>query len=146
MTPFIAGIVVVAFVVGFVVVSWLMRLQQSGKPPKAGDPASAPRVSHADDEVKSDGSAANDAEARERFARRPSAFAWQDKERQYGRVLGLKGTITKDEVRKKYLEAIAKYHPDKVNHLAAEFQVMAEERTKALTEAYNYFRTKYNLR
>jgi len=39
---------------------------------------------------------------------------------------------------------VAKYHPDKVNHLAREFQDLAENKTKEINEAYQYFRNKYN--
>jgi hypothetical protein len=65
-----------------------------------------------------------------------------DKESRYRKLLGLSGATTKQDVRKRFLEVIAKYHPDKVSHLAREFQSMAEEKSKALIEAYEYFRTK----
>jgi hypothetical protein len=63
----------------------------------------------------------------------------------YGRILGLKGTVTGDEVRKRYLTLMAEYHPDKVNHLGAKLKEVAEEESRHITEAYEYFRKKYNL-
>ena len=40
-----------------------------------------------------------------------------EKAKYYGKVLGLSGKITKSHVRKKYLELIGQYHPDKVFEL-----------------------------
>ncbi len=124
-------VIIVAFVLGYALVSWFMQLKptlkntcnKNGPTHKNGD--------YAHQEKTSD---------------RAAPTAQQSKEHEFGRVLGLKGVITKHELRRKYLEAIAKYHPDKVNHLALEFQAMAQEKTKALTEAYEYFRVKYDLR
>lgn len=66
-------------------------------------------------------------------------------EQKYARVLGLKGQVTISEVKKAYRELLGKYHPDKVNHLGDEFKEIAEEKTKAIIEAYGYFRKKYGM-
>jgi len=58
------------------------------------------------------------------------------------------GATTDDDlatIRKKYKELLAKYHPDKVQHLGIEFQDMAERKTKAIMEAYEFFQKKHNL-
>jgi DnaJ-domain-containing protein 1 len=58
------------------------------------------------------------------------------------------GATTDDDlatIRKKYKELLAKYHPDKVQHLGIEFQEMAERKTKAIMEAYEFFQKKHNL-
>ena len=64
-------------------------------------------------------------------------------ERYFGRVLGLSGKISKADITNRYKQLIAKYHPDKVLHLGTEFQQMAEQKTKQINEAYEFFRRKY---
>jgi DnaJ-domain-containing protein 1 len=51
-------------------------------------------------------------------------------------VLGVAPTASKDEIARKYRRMIKQYHPDRVVGLAPEFLQLAEERTKALNEAY----------
>ena len=68
-----------------------------------------------------------------------------DREIIYGRVLGLKGQVSKSEITKRYHELMDKYHPDKVSHLGEEFQCMAEKKAKLINCAYAYFRQKYGL-
>jgi len=41
-----------------------------------------------------------------------------------------------DEIKKAFRQQIARYHPDKVQHLGKEFQSMAADRAAELTEAY----------
>src|SRR5215213_4482207 len=41
-----------------------------------------------------------------------------------------------EEIKRAFRLQIARYHPDKVQHLGQEFQAMAAERAAALTEAY----------
>ncbi|MBI1873605.1 MAG: J domain-containing protein [Acidobacteria bacterium] len=41
-----------------------------------------------------------------------------------------------DDIRHAFRQAIARYHPDKVQHLGKEFQQLAAERSAELTEAY----------
>lgn len=63
----------------------------------------------------------------------------------YRQILGVATGDSPADIRKKYKELLAKYHPDKVQHLGIEFQEMAERKTKAIMEAYEFFRKKYNL-
>ena len=51
-------------------------------------------------------------------------------------LLNIEPTATRDEVKRAFRNEIARYHPDKVQHLAKEFQDMAASRAAALTEAY----------
>ncbi len=51
------------------------------------------------------------------------------------KLLGVSKKSTKAEVQKAYKKIIQQYHPDKVSHLAKEFQVLAEKKTKQLNEA-----------
>jgi preprotein translocase subunit Sec63 len=58
------------------------------------------------------------------------------------RILGVTDKDSPATIRKKYKELLAKYHPDKVQHLGIEFQEMAERKTKAIIHAYEFFRKK----
>ena len=66
-------------------------------------------------------------------------------EEEYRKILGLTNKDTTATIKTKYKELLTKYHPDKVQHLGVEFQEMAERKTKAIMEAYEFFQKKYNL-
>jgi hypothetical protein len=51
-------------------------------------------------------------------------------------LLGLEPAAEADEIKKAFRREIARYHPDKVIHLGAEFQEMAATRAAELTVAY----------
>jgi curved DNA-binding protein CbpA len=51
-------------------------------------------------------------------------------------LLSIEPTATPEEIKRAFRSEIARYHPDKVQHLAKEFQDMAASRAAALTEAY----------
>src|SRR6185503_9505625 len=53
----------------------------------------------------------------------------------YG-LLEIAATASVDEIKKAFRQQIARYHPDKVQHLGKEFQDMAADRAAELTEAY----------
>ena len=50
--------------------------------------------------------------------------------------LELPPTATAEEIKRSFRALIARYHPDKVQHLGKEFQDMAADRAAELTEAY----------
>jgi len=54
----------------------------------------------------------------------------------YYDLLEIPPTSSSDEVKRAFRLQIARYHPDKVQHLGKEFQAMAAERAAELTEAY----------
>jgi len=66
-------------------------------------------------------------------------------ERECAIVLGLSGRVTLHQIKTAYRNEIARYHPDKVNHLAPEFQDLAQARTQRIRSAYEHFRRKYDL-
>lgn len=72
-------------------------------------------------------------------------FSPFEKEKHYAEILGLRGNITKNEIRKSYNNLVMKYHPDRVQHLGEEFKVMSEKKFKEINEAYLFFKKKYNL-
>ena len=51
-------------------------------------------------------------------------------------LLGIERTADADAIKQAFRREIARYHPDKVVHLGAEFQQMAETRAAELTVAY----------
>lgn len=54
----------------------------------------------------------------------------------YYQLLDIAVTAPGDEVKRAFRQQIARYHPDKVQHLGKEFQEMAALRAAELTEAY----------
>jgi curved DNA-binding protein CbpA len=54
----------------------------------------------------------------------------------YYELLDIVPTAPVDEVKRAFRAQIARYHPDKVQHLGKEFQSMAADRAAELTEAY----------
>jgi curved DNA-binding protein CbpA len=51
-------------------------------------------------------------------------------------LLSLEPSASADDIKKAFRAEIARYHPDKVQHLGKEFQEMAATRAAQLTEAY----------
>lgn len=51
-------------------------------------------------------------------------------------LLGVEPTASADEIKRAFRREIAKYHPDKVQHLGREFQEIAAVRSAELTRAY----------
>ena len=54
----------------------------------------------------------------------------------YYELLEIAPNAPADEMKKAFRAQIARYHPDKVQHLGKEFQAMAADRAAELTEAY----------
>ena len=54
----------------------------------------------------------------------------------YYKILGCEPGASKDEIKKAYRAASKQYHPDKVMHLGDEFKKVAEEKMRAINEAY----------
>ena len=54
----------------------------------------------------------------------------------YYELLEIPPSAPADEVKRAFRQQIARYHPDKVQHLGKEFQNMAADRAAELTEAY----------
>ncbi len=65
------------------------------------------------------------------------------REERYCKILGLRGKVTDEGIKKAYRKRIAEYHPDKVQRMAPEIRELAQKRTAELTEAYAYFKEKY---
>ena len=67
-----------------------------------------------------------------RFAAGPAADPYA--------VLGVPEGASQDDIRAAYRQLAAQYHPDKLAHLGEEFQILAEQRFKAIQSAYDALR------
>ncbi len=63
----------------------------------------------------------------------------------YGEVLGLEGKITKADIRKKYHQKMAIYHPDAIKNKSEELLKLLEEKSRELNIAFEWFRKKYQI-
>jgi hypothetical protein len=54
----------------------------------------------------------------------------------YYELLGVPPDVSTEEIKRAFRKEIARYHPDKVQHLGTEFQEIATTRAAELTEAY----------
>ncbi len=61
------------------------------------------------------------------------------------RVLEISPNASNEEIKKAYRKMANKYHPDKVSHLGKEMQKMAEEKFKAVNDAYQRLKKDRNI-
>lgn len=61
------------------------------------------------------------------------------------RILEVERTATDEELKKAYRKMAVKYHPDKVSHLGEEFRKTAEEKFKAVNEAWEKVKKERNM-
>jgi hypothetical protein len=153
-------VTLVAFVIGYGIVNWIILLLKtkptadqktsastSSEPPPSPPPPQETREEQARKEHDRQDQARKEQERqwKEEQQRRASASSQTySEEAKYGTVLGLKGKVTPADVKRAYRELLLKYHPDKVSHLGIEFHKIAEEKTKDIIVAYEYFKKRYN--
>lgn len=156
---FLIAVVAVAFIAGYSIVSFIVKKIQSQH---TATPGEGQAGQSQQEETKSEGTTEDSARSNanhgggrqdqherwEQEQARRSSETWesQSEEQRYARVLGLRAKVTATDVKRAYRELLAKYHPDKVNHLGDEFKSIAEVRTREILEAYDYFRKKYDIR
>ena len=66
-------------------------------------------------------------------------------ENTYARILGLKGKVTREEIRQRYRELTKQYHPDLVATLGPELKQTAERKMKEINQAFEFYRKKYGV-
>jgi hypothetical protein len=157
---FSIAVVIVAFIAGYSIVSFFIKKMKS---PHSSSATGEAQISHSKgEEVKFEGrtesgersdsnrsrDSQNQHERWEGGQARRSSETWEShrEEQRYARVLGLKSKVNAADVKRAYRELLAKYHPDKVNHLGEEFKRIAEARTREILHAYDYFRKKYDIK
>jgi len=61
------------------------------------------------------------------------------------KILGLDSNAEVSEIKVAYRKMATKYHPDKVSHLGEEFSKVAEEKFKAINDAYQKIKKERNI-
>ncbi|MBJ12178.1 MAG: molecular chaperone DjlA [Candidatus Marinimicrobia bacterium] len=61
-------------------------------------------------------------------------------------ILEIKSTATDNEIKKAYRKMATKYHPDKVSHLGKDLSQMAENKFKAVNDAYQTIKKERGLK
>jgi len=121
-----------AFVAGYWIVS---KLYQKNTMPRFGDTG----------ENNTDKDAKDGNSRQYKYETRNDGQRYSNRVSYYSELLDLRGDHSVENIKKKYREVIAQYHPDKVHHLGHEFSVIAEKKTREINEAYDYFRQRYNI-
>lgn len=62
---------------------------------------------------------------------------------QWFEVLEVSSSSSMEEIKAAYKKKISLYHPDKVSSLGAEFQVIAERKSKQINAAYEFISRRY---
>ena len=82
--------------------------------------------------------------SRRQQARQPELeFSAAALEEKYKKILGLTGSITADDIKRRWRELSKQYHPDQVHHLGPKLKAVAEREMKDINAAYDYLRKKY---
>jgi chromosome segregation ATPase len=79
----------------------------------------------------------------ERSKPQPAVAVVKD-EKYYGRVLGLRGKVTMESIRRAYRSAAQRCHPDKVQDMHPDFEALATEMIREVNEAFDFFKERYN--
>ena len=61
----------------------------------------------------------------------------------HARVLGLQGKVTLSDIKRHYRERMLEYHPDRVASLGPKLRELADNETKKINAAYDFFIAKY---
>jgi len=153
---FLFAVVAVAFIAGYSIVSFIVRKlkpQERTATYSEGKADQSQQKEHEGTAGESTSSNANQGEEEahewwegEQEPGQSETWKSQTEEQEYGKVLGLKGGFSVADVKRAYRKLIAKYHPDKIDHLGDEFKDIAETKTREINEAYDFFRKKYDIR
>jgi hypothetical protein len=123
-------VISLAFVVGYSIVSFIMNRFKSGRHEDGmGSSGQTPgsQVEHGHE--RTSWNAAPDNE-----------------EAKHANALGLKPGYSPNDIPHACRETLAKYQPDRFEHLDDEFKQIAQTKSREAIEAYAYFKKKYSLR
>ena len=150
------AVIAACFIAGYSIISFLINKIKSNRSATSGDTKSNPAgQKKTDSENETEGGTKNqrrdEQNKHERGEQEKTGQSGETdesygEEQRYSNILGLREIFTTEDIIRTFRELIAKYHPDKVNHLGDEFKKIAEIRTLEIMEAYDYFRKKYNIR
>ena len=146
-------VVVGAFIGGYLLLSFIIKTIWPKQPPHEAD---HPRPS-SDGRPASPAPDASDFDSHADWNRRqdrpggwtqpqPAHSEFESEEQRHARALGLKTPVTISQVKTAYRDMLAKYHPDKVDHLGDDIKLIAQQRTREITAAYQYFCERYDIR
>jgi len=136
------AVIVVAFLIGYLIVSFVFYLLKRGRENKADDGRTRENLQYSGTyENKNPGwdSGNNTGEGSTAADRTTTDEAY------FIEVLGLPQVFTKEELESKHRRLAAQYHPDKVKHLGPKLKETAEQEMKKINEAYVFLKSRYNL-
>lgn len=125
-------IIIGAFVAGYWIVSKLFQKLSASKAGEAGG-------------RNAGNSSWSEAGSRYSHEAAQERLRYADRAAYYSELMELRGDHSADNIKKRYRELIAQYHPDKVHHLGREFSAIADKKTREINEAYEYFKQRYNI-
>lgn len=166
-------VIFVAFIIGYSVVSFIVRRMKGSPPESSGRIPSGDTDQRAKEEARRwekhrtqrEGEFRRREQERqeeerqrreEERSRKEEESRWRQgasqhsdrrikDEKYYSSILGLRDHVTPDDVRRRYRELVAQYHPDKVNHLGPKLREVAEREMKEINEAFEYFKRKFGI-
>lgn len=133
--PMLVVIVIVAFIVGYWLMSFIIKRMRETK--ENSESGYSDRGYAEDDKYSTNGGGSWN---------RTIESKKLDDDIHYKSVLGLGDAATLDDIRKRYRELAGQYHPDKVSHLGRKLKEVAEQEMRLINEAYDYFKRKYGIR
>jgi hypothetical protein len=148
------AVIAVAFVIGYLVVSFIFYVLKRGRENEAeGRRMRESRRKYGvfeEDNSQWNPGMGTRAEARaDEDYRDRQAYESNDRhagdEAYFLKVLSLPRVFTKEELETSHRRLAAQYHPDKVNHLGPRLKETAAQEMKKINEAYAFLKSRYNL-
>lgn len=141
MLTMVAVAVITTMLVVVVLLSWAADVRRVGRATSAREAnprAAENRARRAEARIR-----AEEAQQARRRPATPAPDAPLSDEARHRATLELPpGPVTADALRRQYRALVVAYHPDRVAGLGAKLQRLAEEETKAINEAYAWFKTR----
>ncbi len=140
MLTMVAAVIITVMLVVVVLLSWAADVRRVGGATSAREAnprATESRARRVEARLRAEAAEA----ARRRPAPPPPVAAPLSDEARHRATLELPpGPVTADALRRQYRTLVVAYHPDRVAGLGTKLQRLAEDETKALNEAYAWFK------